>query len=432
MSSSSSSTSTTTAPDDTASFSFSSDGTASASASASISASSLAYQTYLRQDKAEQAHFQTVCKSYRQYATFAFCHWENQVRRLLQLTDRQRQVLPPALVQGTLEFQQRQQQFQQAAVANQFCLDCVLMHAGVPHSQDVKKETKIVDDAQVSKASSVLKSLARDWSTDGLVERELAYRPILDAVKRDVLLRNKSASALSRICVPAAGFGRLALELASLGYTVQGNEFSLHMLLASDFILNNGNVCTTARQLEISPWLLESRNVHASGDPCRKVMIPDVDPSSMLDCYADGGEGFSMAAGDFCSIYSNPNQKNQWNAVVSCFFLDAAPNMIEYIQIIHDMLAEGGVLVNFGPLLHHWSGPAMRPDDATYSDYQKRFSYMDQRYMESVDLCWQDIREILVNVGFVMLEERVGMPALYTADRRSMMNMSYRVRTFDC
>ena len=40
------------------------------------------------------------------------------------------------------------------------------------------------------------------------------------------------------ILVPGAGLGRLAFELAKCGYTCQGNEFSMFMLLASNFILN--------------------------------------------------------------------------------------------------------------------------------------------------------------------------------------------------
>lgn len=60
------------------------------------------------------------------------------------------------------------------------------------------------------------------------------------------------------------GVGRLALELVSRGYAVQGNEFSLHMLMASDFILNG-----PSRPMAISPWLLESRNVHSPDDPVR-------------------------------------------------------------------------------------------------------------------------------------------------------------------
>ena len=40
------------------------------------------------------------------------------------------------------------------------------------------------------------------------------------------------------VLVPGAGLGRLAYEIARVGYTCQGNEFSLFMLFASNFILN--------------------------------------------------------------------------------------------------------------------------------------------------------------------------------------------------
>ena len=42
----------------------------------------------------------------------------------------------------------------------------------------------------------------------------------------------------NRILVPGAGLGRLAIEIASFGYSVQGNEFSYQMLFTSNYILN--------------------------------------------------------------------------------------------------------------------------------------------------------------------------------------------------
>ena len=40
------------------------------------------------------------------------------------------------------------------------------------------------------------------------------------------------------VLIPGAGLGRLAYEIARIGYTSQGNEFSMHMLFGSNFILN--------------------------------------------------------------------------------------------------------------------------------------------------------------------------------------------------
>ena len=46
--------------------------------------------------------------------------------------------------------------------------------------------------------------------------------------------------------------------------------------------------------------------------------------------------------------------------------------------------------------------------------------------MQSVDFSWEDVRQIMINVGFEIVEERSGQDAYYTADQRSLMNMNYR------
>uniref|UniRef100_A0A7S2VE53 carnosine N-methyltransferase n=1 Tax=Entomoneis paludosa TaxID=265537 RepID=A0A7S2VE53_9STRA len=484
-----------------------------------------AYSTYLAHDTQEQMHWEDVCRSYRQYATFAMAQWANHQYRLHALTEDQRRFLPPALRRETPEFQQRAKLFKDAAIRNQFCLDCILRHAGQANSQDVlvatgnKKRANQIEhcsDAQISKVSSVLKSLARDWSAEGKAERDMAYAPILELVQRYLPIPStqqppKASSSTNgptptatvpRLCIPGAGVGRLACELAAKGYAVQGNEFSLYMLLASDFILNGG-LASPQHPMQISPYLLESRNVHSAADPLRSVAIPGVDPFEMImgpsasnenknieegqpqdqeeedendeinemltealteemetsfsaeidcekpdDAQADGNGSsedsdkskrkqdeaaapdFSMAAGEFISIYGSPRERGKWNAFVACFFLDTAPCIIDYIRVMHSCLAPGGFVFHFGPLLWHYSGPAMRPDDKSWDSYQSRYSYLDPKYMSSMDLSWQDVRAIFENVGFEIVQEQVGVRALYTADQRSMMNMTYRCIQF--
>jgi carnosine N-methyltransferase len=52
-----------------------------------------------------------------------------------------------------------------------------------------------------------------------------------------IYLISSDLSAVS-VLVPGAGLGRLAFEIANLGFKCEGNEFSLYMLMASNFILN--------------------------------------------------------------------------------------------------------------------------------------------------------------------------------------------------
>lgn len=163
-----------------------------------------AFQTYLKHDDEEKNHFDDVCRSFRQHATFAMSQWANQQYRLHALPESQRDVLPGDLKQGTSEFKLRSSQYKDAAIKNQFCLDCILRHAGVPHSQQITSMPKTASDDHVSKVSSVLKSLARDWSMDGRAERDMAYKPLLSQFEKYIPITDFSTSRPT-VCVPGAG-----------------------------------------------------------------------------------------------------------------------------------------------------------------------------------------------------------------------------------
>ena len=38
----------------------------------------------------------------------------------------------------------------------------------------------------------------------------------------------------------------------------------------------------------------------------------------------------------------------------------------------------------------------MRPDDKSVEDYQARYSHLDERYMRSVDISYEDVKEIML------------------------------------
>jgi len=380
-------------------------------------------------DVDERAHFESVCAAYRQYASFAMREWSCREYRLKQLPESQQELLPAGLRCGTADYSKRQKDFKDAVIRNQFCLDCILRHAGQPHSQQQPSSTVFVTDEQISKVSSVLKSLTRDWSPYGERERAAAYDPIKKSIQKYLPVDQERPP---RIVVPGSGVGRLAFDLAAMGYAVQGNEFSMYMLLASDCILNNGGqIFHSQRPLHISPWLLESRNVHSSKDPLSAIPMPDVDPAAILMPPSEETSSppdFSMAAGDFCSIYKD--EAGEWDCVASCFFLDACPNIVEILQVIHKMLRPGGLFINLGPLLYHWSGPPMRPSDTSVEEYRQRYDHLDDRYLSSINLSYEDIKKIMTEIGFEILEEEEGVECYYTSDQRSMMSTKYNCVSF--
>ena len=65
-----------------------------------------------------------------------------------------------------------------------------------------------------------------------------------------------------------------------------------------------------------------------------QVSVPDVHPAALVQ-----RPGLlSMCAGDFVEVYSAPDQAASFDCVATCFFLDTAHNILQYMQIIRHIL----------------------------------------------------------------------------------------------
>ena len=371
----------------------------------------------------EQQHMMRVCNSFAQYAFFQQALRKSLRKRLDGLPDSSKKFLPEGLISSSADAIGREKDSREAEARNQHFLDQILSHIPQPTSTDhavYKQQANYAYESNddISKVQSVLKSCVRDWTAEGAEERAQCYDPVIAGTQ-------KWAEPGGKVLVPGSGLGRLALELASRGYAVQGNDFSIHMLMASDFILN---ACGTGEHdsFEISPYLGTTLNSNRVSDAARKFVVPDVDPKELLFGSTSGdqqGPDFSMAAGEFLDCYNKPEEKGLWSCVASCFFLDTAPDIVAYFTCIWNMLKPGGSLINLGPLLFHWSGPNMRPDETKIGQYSR---LRDNRYLESVDFCWEDVREILIKVGFKIEDEQTGLDCTYTRDSESFMYTSYK------
>ncbi|CAN7980777.1 unnamed protein product, partial [Ixodes pacificus] len=204
-----------------------------------------------------------------------------------------------------------------------------------------------------------------------------------------------------KVLVPGAGLGRLAYEIARRGYCCQGNEFSLFMLFASNFILNS---CKGTNLYTVYPWVHQYYNHMTSADQVRAARFPDADPTEV-----PSDAQFSMAAGNFVEVYSS--QAGQWDCVATCFFLDTAPNVVVYIETIYRTLRPGGIWVNLGPLLYH---------------------YADLPNEDSIEPSYEDVKHVILSFGFLMLAKETGLPTPYTQNPTSMMRYEYRSVFFVC
>ena len=109
--------------------------------------------------------------------------------------------------------------------------------------------------------------------------------------------------------------------------------------------------------------------------------------------------------------------------MVTCFFIDTAPNILEYIQVIHKILKPAGVWINGGPLLWHWQ------KNEAKAFQNKKSSENDVRYSQSIELCYEQLKDIIINVGFNIIEEQ-WYDTNYTCNHRSMMRTVYHIVQF--
>ncbi|KAH0831322.1 hypothetical protein J3R83DRAFT_13970 [Lanmaoa asiatica] len=238
-------------------------------------------------------------------------------------------------------------------------------------------------DFDMDKLRSTLKQFVRDWSEDGKAERDLCYEPMKRALEEYFEGRDRS---IIRVLVPGAGLGRLAYDVAKLGFACQGNEFSHYMLLSSYLILNKTE---SIGEHTIYPYIHSFSNIPSKHALLRPVKIPDVLPSDLPP-----ESDFSLVAGDFEEIYgaegtdeSEPHA-GQWDAVLTCFFIDTAKNIVNYLRVIHRILAPGGVWINLGPLLWHFENnntndPSIELDLEEVKALALQYGFSDERTIET-------------------------------------------------
>ncbi len=278
-----------------------------------------------------------------------------------------------------------------------------------PYAIAAEKPTTL----DMDKTFSTLRQIARDWSLCGKRERDSVYKPIIDYLCSRFPERDSRKSV--QVLNPGAGLCRLSVELALAGFSCQSNEFSYHMLIAGHFLQNH---TTSSQEFQIFPFCDVTCNLINREDQFMAVSVPDMCPSEELERLEANKLQFgqlSMVAGDFIEVYSKPEHAGAWSAVATCFFVDTAHNVIDYLEVMHTALADGGLWVNVGPLLYHFA------DDARMAPKNCEIS---------IELSLGELIAVASRVGFEMVVAPQFIDTTYASNDRSMKQLVYRCAFF--
>ncbi|KAL8203279.1 UNVERIFIED_CONTAM: Carnosine N-methyltransferase [Gekko kuhli] len=308
------------------------------------------------EERLEREHFRRIINAFRYYGTNMHERVNRTERHFRSLPANQQKLLPQFLfhLEKIRKCIDHNQEILQAIVN-----DCTHMFENKEYGDEENGKISPASTFDMDKLKSTLKQFVRDWSETGKSERDSCYQPIINEIVKNFPKDSWDLSKVN-VLVPGAGLGRLAWEIAMLGYTCQGNEWSLFMLFSSNFVLNS---------------------------------LPP-------------GANFSMTAGDFQEIYC---EHNIWDCIATCFFIDTAHNVVDYIDTIWKILKPGGIWINLGPLLYHFENLANEL---------------------SIELSYEDIKNVMLQYGFHIEMENESVLTTYTVNELSMMKYYYECVMF--
>ena len=129
-------------------------------------------------------------------------------------------------------------------------------------------------------------------------------------------------------------------------------------------------------------------------------MIPDENLEEELS-KTDTGE-MSIVPGEFCKVYKE--KINYFDSIVTRYFIDTVNNIIQYIETIYNILKIGGLWINFGSLLYH---------------------YTNNENEINIELSQNEIKNIILVFGFKFTKE-TEVQTTYSANKESMTQRIYK------
>ncbi|KAL7481345.1 hypothetical protein ACHAW6_007034 [Cyclotella cf. meneghiniana] len=289
------------------------------------------------------------------------------------------------------------------------------------------------EDQPYEDASQIIAHMTRDWSISGSSIRELTYGWIMDQlwnyhkqIKGDSCDAHASLlrSTLSPVLVAGAGLGRLAFDIAFAyeefqtqshstdivakqlyhPFEVEAVDSSIVMASAAHHVFHGfslarkrdcENIVTrdwteirrrdniTHHQKEICPFTSDPfLNEVDTEKRWEAILFPDTKAQN-INLWTNQRSKFkgsvvftnspdlSYTIGDFVTTYASKSKHQMYGAIATCYFIDTATNVYEYIMTIKNLLRHrthdrsnesqektsshdgSGLWINVGPLQWH-------------------------------------------------------------------------------
>ena len=237
-------------------------------------------------------------------------------------------------------------------------------------------------------ACHIITHLTRDWSADSSPIRKATYGWIVDQLWAH---HNSDDDGQARVLVPGAGTGRLAYDLAFSAiddgedeksephypFAVEAVDCSVPMAAAAHHVLHRKE-----ESLKLFPFISDPFiNEVSSEKRYNSIYIPE---SSVIDTLKriDGGTqqsseqkpNLTYVIGDFVKMFSMPSRHEAFDYIATCFFIDTASNIFEYLLIIKHAIRSGGIWVNLGPVQWHRNAQ-LQPTADELKDLVRSFGF---------------------------------------------------------
>ncbi|KAJ7286842.1 N2227-like protein-domain-containing protein [Mycena rebaudengoi] len=255
--------------------------------------------------------------------------------------------------------------------------------------------------SDLMRAREALKHFIRDWSKDGVRERQKIFKPILEELRKVDLDERETM----RVLVPGSGLGRLAWEISELGFReTTANELSFFMNLAFRFLLSPAST-PSLDEHTVHPYAHWFSHQRSNNNLFRPIRFPDALPRI--------SPRFQLVEKDFLTLRPPPPLSSVhapiagYDYIVTLFFIDTSLNVLATLEHIFLLLRPGGTWINLGPLL--WTGGAQA----------------------KLELSLEEMLHAVEEIGFVIEPRDDGQKSKtveceYTGDAEAMMRWIYR------